>query len=162
MNIKNIHINLLLKSTIMVSSGLFFVLVGILIQQNLRPVETQSISGVDYSEVTTPTDTVFTSVSGTISSISGNSIVLILPTQKQVRVSLNEQTVIEKFTQKSQEEMQAQSGQVDEETGLPMAAFAVEKLSKNDLTKDLQIVVDSTENVIGTSNIPATKITVYE
>jgi hypothetical protein len=162
MNIKNIHVNLLLKSTIMISSGLFFILVGILIQQNLKPTETQSISGIDYTEVNRPTDTEFTSVSGNISNISGNSLVLTLPTQKQIKVTITDETVIEKYTQKKQEEMQTQSKQIDEETNLPIPAFSIEKLSRNSLTKDLQVVVEANDNVIGVSSIQATKITIYE
>lgn len=146
----------------MISSGLFFVLVGILIQQNFQPTETQSISGIDYTEVTEPSDTLFTTVSGNISSISGNSFVLTLSTQKQVRVTMNDQTKIEKFIQKTQEEMQAQANEIDEETGLPVPAFQIEELSRSALSKDLQVVVDSSENIIGASSIQATKITIYE
>lgn len=146
----------------MISSGLFFVLVGILIQQNFQPTETQSISGIDYTEVTEPSDTLFTTVSGNISSISGNSFVLTLSTQKQVRVTMNEQTKIERFTQKTQEEMQAQANGIDEETGLPVPAFQIQELSRSALSKDLQVVVDSSENIIGASSIQAIKITIYE
>lgn len=148
----------------MISSGLFFILVGILVEQNLRPSETQSISGVDYTEVSSnieQTDELLTSVSGEITGISGSSIVLTLPTQKQIRIQVTDQTIVEKHTQKSAQQMKEQADEVDE-SGLPVQAFSIQNLSLSEISTNQQVVVDSPESVIGSSNIVASKITIYE
>lgn len=158
MQIKQIYINLLLKSLIMISSALFFLLIGILFQQSFTPQSTNSDSGVSPQEVTNRAEPTFRTVSGTISSTSPNSFVLILASQKKVRVTLSNQTTVQRFP--SQAEFTRTLDESDALDSIPTTTPI--EVPPSTLRTGHQVVIESQVDVVGISNIPAQVITIFE
>jgi hypothetical protein len=157
---RKVYLQLLFKIIIMISSGLLFILIGAVIQQTIHPGPSPSVSGINTNEVLPLNNSTSTTISGIIQKISGQTIILNLATQKQIKVISDESTLIVKHTRKDAEEIQSQT-QLTDDSNLPLPSFNEEPLTLKDLTKNQEIVVDVEESLIGKSTIKAKKITIY-
>lgn len=103
------------------------------------------------------------SVNGTVGTISGGNVTLILPAGKTVPVTLSSSTEIVRRTNRDLNELAAEMENLDLAVGeTPPLPFTEETLAIADISQGQQVQVESADNIIGQSTVAATRVVVFE